>query len=107
MIEWLFNHIPTWWWVVLVIWTIAFRAIGIFISAALYILLSITLLGLYGLWCVSFGLFFPSIWDMPWWLWVLLVFSAVPFAGAGVAQATTIIHHRSDERVSDVTITRK
>lgn len=100
---WIFNHIAWWWWLGLVAVVFFLREMGLFFAAFTYCMMSLGLLCLYFLWCMSIGMFFDSVWDMPWWMWLIIAGMAVP----GVAQASTVITHRSDERVSNVTITRK
>jgi len=101
--DWIFNHIAWWWWVGLIACTFVLREMGLCFAAFTYCIMSLMFVLVYFMWCMTFGIFFDSIWDMPWWCWLLIGGMALP----GVAQASTVIYHRSDERVSNITITRK
>lgn len=100
MILWIFSHIAWWWWLGLVGCVVLCREIGWFTGIMLWISMTIGAFCLYGLWSLTLGLFFDSVWDLPWWCWLLLL-------AGGAGTATTTITHGSNERVSSVTITKK
>jgi FtsH-binding integral membrane protein len=80
--EWILSHIPTWWWYgligfTLVSWVLS-KGESIVLMAFGYIMISFGLLCLYGLWLMSFGWFFDSPLDMPWWCWVIALFAGGP-----------------------------
>lgn len=107
---WLYSVIPWGWYLCLAIWILLLGPDMGYGPATVYgicmsTIFTIVYYMLAFMWMMSFGIFFETPWDMPWWLWTILALAGI--GSVGPAVATTVIHHKSDERVSSVTITKK
>ena len=95
MFEWLINVTPWWWYVGLAVFLLATASgIGVLSSCGMYIVMSIMLVFLYYffgfIWMFTLGLFFNSPWDMPWWLWVILILAGLGSGGPAATYLVTI-----------------